>query len=402
MGFMSLRRKNMDMYSRILDNAFSSGNIRKEINEFKKLLDIKDGIDKKLIEGFFDKKTLNELKEVLELILKKLSSYTKTFRIVKKVSTKFKDNKNHSSHVFARKIDEIQKLAGINLIQVIENFELKIKYISENDIDSYFKSDKILNVNSIRRLFPYTLKTRYKLIKPVLTLILIIIISLKYSIFYLQYKKYEVILLDNQTKVEEAFYYDTGVRVYSPSDKEVKIISDVLMEIYQDPKFLEKRGLKRIIISNEFDYSFHSPLFNEFNLTYRASELDFLEDFFHEYGHFIHHGSLSNKNTFERKIKRYFEKEIAKKGLKNLLRDYKWIISGLDYEFNEQIARFYAARMFDLYFFFQDHGRLPTLSEILEKDYYNNLVPEEKEAFVGLIKIFYEYGFFPKNFNTNE
>ena len=44
---MSLRRKNMDMYSRILDNAFSSGNIRKEINEFKKLLDIKDGIDKK-------------------------------------------------------------------------------------------------------------------------------------------------------------------------------------------------------------------------------------------------------------------------------------------------------------------------------------------------------------------
>ena len=150
MGFMSLRRKNMDMYSRILDNAFSSGNIRKEINEFKKLLDIKDGIDKKLIEGFFDKKTLNELKEVLELILKKLSSYTKTFRIVKKVSTKFKDNKNHSSHVFARKIDEIQKLAGINLIQVIENFELKIKYISENDIDSYFKSDNTLNINSIK------------------------------------------------------------------------------------------------------------------------------------------------------------------------------------------------------------------------------------------------------------
>ena len=397
---MSLRGKNKDMYSKILDNAFSSGNIRKEIKEFKKLLDIKDGIDKKLIEGFFDKKTLNELKEVLELILKKLSSYTKTFRIVKKVSTKFKDNKNHSSHVFARKIDEIQKLAGINLIQVIENFELKIKYISENDIDSYFKSDNTLNINSFRKLFPYILKTRYKLVKPMLTLILIIIISFKYGIFYNQYKKYEMTLLDNQTKVEEVFYYDTGVRIYSPLDKEVKIISDVLIEIYQDPKFLEKKGLKRIILSDEFDSSFYFPLLDELNLVSSVSELDFLENFFHESGHFIHDG-LSNKRIFEKEIKKYFEKEIAKKGLKNLLRDYKWIISGLDYEFNEQIARFYAARMFDLYFFFQDHGRLPTLSEILEKDYYNNLVPEEKEAFVGLIKIFYEYGFFPRSFNTN-
>ncbi|MBU0980245.1 MAG: hypothetical protein KJ709_05535 [Nanoarchaeota archaeon] len=399
------RRKKEDAYERVLNKAYSVENLKREITALTTLLKRKEQLDKTLRERGLDDSTCHAIEETLDEIINRLHQYQRYFSAAERISNKLVHQPKHSSHLLVKEKERLEKEFGATFDQVVEYYEKKKIAIQSRDISSYFKTSDFLSPDSMKTAFKHILSKGFFSSKFVLiggTLVLIAIASPAYKSCEFLFRQVWEMNADNQTPVEQAFHGDTGVRFYSDSDEEVNTLHFLLNNIYNNPGLLHDVGVKRIIIIREnlIIKASYCGLFDEINLPKIGHDKSrFVSTCFHELGHAIDENN-PRKNAFRRKVIGIFKKRNNINQFKAKMRSDGYDLFARYFEWKREIiANFYEARMMDFYYYYEEHGRLPTLSEILNEKEYQKFSIEQRQDFSDLMVLYAHYGFFPEHFS---
>lgn len=377
---------------------FDKNKVIQEIKTIAELIKLKITVEQSIL----GKKALTDdgkrqLDGILTKLLERFEEYQRFYRIVTWISERT-NNKIGSSQIIVQGIGRVKSNFNISFEQAISHLNDSLHLLRSNQIEGYFELQKSIshvNPQSLQAAQQKFLRREKSLIFPI-SIVLSTALILFTSTQVIPYKAYYQLITDEQTDFHSAFHQKFGVKIYGKDVNKIKLIYEVIL--YLDLESVVRANVSRIIIvEGENDGTF-APLTNELILGSNTNEDDLVENFFHELGHAIH-GNLKNKAEFNREFKALFEEgeshfsgKYSDKSLIATLKESKYNVFRLIFQHtDEAVVRVYAARMLDVFYFYEEHKALLPLNKIMEE----SIKDERDRIIIGeILALMHKNGFF--------
>ena len=382
-------------YKNLLDSMFDKNKVIQEIKTISELLKLKISLEQLILgnKALTDEEK-RQLGSILTKLLERFEEYQRFYRIVTWVSERT-NNKIGSSQIIVQGIGRIKSNFNISFEQVISHLNDSLRLLRSNQIEEYFELQK-----SISHVNPQALQAaQQKFLRREKSIIFPISIALSTALILftstqiVPYKAYYQVIMDEETDLHSAFYQKYGIKIYGNDKGKIKLIYEVMLGL--DLGNVVRTNVSRIVIvEGEKDGAF-TPLTSELILGSDTNGDDFVESFFHELGHAIHR-NLKDKGKFDREFKALIEKGEAyfekKKSLTTILKENEYNIFRMLFQHtDEAVARVYAARMLDIFYFYEDHKALAPINKIMEE----SIKDERNRIIIGeILALMHKNGFF--------
>src|SRR3989338_285839 len=385
-------------YKNLLDSMFDKNKVIQEIKTISELLKLKITVEQSILgKNALTDEEKRQLESILTKLIERFEEYQRFYRIVTWISERT-NNKIGSSQIIIQGIGRVKSNFNISFEQAISHLNDSLRFLRSNQIEGYFELQKSIshvNPQALQAALQKFLRREKSIIFPI-SIALSTALILFTSTQIVPYGAYYQVLMEEETDLHSAFYQKYGIKIYGNDKGKIKLIYEVMHGL--DLGNVVRANTSRIIIVEGENGGVYVPLTKEIVLGSNVDNEEFLENFFHELGHAIHR-NLKYKGKFNHDFTILFEDAEAHfsgknsgKSLTATLKENKYNVFRLIFQHkDEAVARIYAARMLDVFYFYEQHKALVPLNKIMEE----SIKDERDRIIIGeILALMHEHGFF--------
>src|SRR3989344_2334905 len=129
-------------YEKFLKLYYTKKSVNDELNSVFELYKKKIDIERRIISVQYTREDIADLLDILSELEKRFATYTKFYRIINKMSKKFANQKNHSSHIIKGDIERIQSIAKVSFEEILEQINNSKSLLDKDQISQYLNYQK--------------------------------------------------------------------------------------------------------------------------------------------------------------------------------------------------------------------------------------------------------------------